>query len=167
MLRDEPSDYAPLGNYLGRAVEEEVNASVVQLVRKTLGVDMPAFFRRFEDDLDDCTVITRNKPVRFNQRGTQLGESVWQDRTIPLGDSVYAIRTIIQDEQLKAAAFGVFGDDDYLDSVYWFARHRNDASHNSLFDFEAFREMYRLFDFLMKRYMSGIARLKRTLSESE
>ena len=166
ILQNEGVDFAPLGNYLGKAVEEEVNASVIQLVRRTLGVGMPAFFRRYEDDLDDCTVITKNKSIHFNLKGRQLDESVWQDRTIPLGDSVFAIRTIIQKEHLRDA-LGTFGDEDYLNNANWFARHRNQACHNGMFDLESFKEMYRLFSRLMNSYMMDIVHLKRVLSGSE
>lgn len=167
LLQDVLDDFAPLGNYLGKAIEEEINASVVQLIRRTLGVNMPDYYRLFEENLEsDCTVPTKEKPIRFNLKGRKLNESSWQDRTIPLGDSVYAIQRIIGQGSMRYC-FGVFGDRFYLDNVLNFARCRNEACHNGLFSLESFQRMYSLFDSLMSGYIKDMVHLKHILSGSK
>ena len=39
-----PLDFSALGMYIGKFVEQEINSSVVQLMRKTCGIDMPDYY---------------------------------------------------------------------------------------------------------------------------
>ena len=165
-LTDGPfeTDYSPLGNFLGKAVEEEVNASLVQQLRAMLGVVMPDHYRLYEEGLDDnrCVVPTKNKPIRFNQKGKPVGQNVFADRTVPIGDVVYATR-FMRDRRDQGPALGFFGDEGYLDSLYWFSRCRNDACHNNMFSEEAFLEIHRRFQDILYGYLPKMVSLKRRL----
>ena len=157
-------DYSSLGICFCKAVEEEVNASVVQRLRGILGVGMPKYYRLFQDGLEDpeCRVHTKGKIVKFNQKGSPAGEGEFSDRTIPLGDFVYATQSLVENRE-AGPLLGNFGMEGFLQDVYWFARRRNEACHNSLFDGERFIEMHHRFTEILNRYLPGMVSLKRRL----
>ena len=159
-------DYSPLGSFLGKAVEEEVNASLVQRLRNMLGVSMPEFYRLYEDGLDEdrCLVPTRKKPIRFNQKGRPAGDGGFADCTVTIGDTVYAAR-YLRDRCDEGAALGPFGAEECLNDLYWFSRRRNDACHNSRFGEEEFLEIHRRFRGILEGYLPEMVRLKRRLRD--
>ena len=161
-------DYSSLGICFCKAIEEEVNASVVQRLRGMLGVEMPEYYRLFQEGLEDpeCRVPTKGKTIRFNQKGVPVGDDRFSDRTIPLGDFVYATRSLVENRE-AGPRLGDFGMEGFLQDVYWFARRRNEACHNSLFDEERFVEMHRRFTEIIDRYLSGMVSLKRRLRGRE
>lgn len=158
------TDYSPLGNFLGKAVEEEVNASLVQQLRGMLGVSMPEFYRLWREDLDmSGPPFSQNgKLKRFNQKGRPAGSDVFEDRTVAMGDTVYATR-YLRDRCGQGQALGLFGDEPFLDNLYWFARGRDTACHNSLFGEEAFADMHRRFMDILYGYLPRMVSLKRRL----
>jgi hypothetical protein len=159
------TDYSPLGNLLGRAVEEEVNASLVQQLRRMLGVSMPEFYRLWQKDLDVCSSpLFRNngKLTKFNERGKPVGSDVFADRTVSMGDTVYATR-YMRDRCEQGPVLGLMGEEEYLNDLYWFARGRNEACHNSQFGREEFQDIHRRFLGIIHSYLPRMASLKRRL----
>lgn len=162
------TDYSSLVICFCKAVEEEINASVVQLLRQLLGVDMPEYYRLFQKGLQDpeCRVRTKGKTIKFNQTGAQVGEDRFTDRTIPIGDFVYATRTLVEKRDVNLL-MGPFGMDPFLQDVYEFAMFRNEACHNRLFNEKQFIEMHDRFLSLLDGYLYGMISLKRRLCGRE
>ena len=169
-LETEPlmMDYSTLCIGFCKAVEEEVNASVVQRLRGILGVGMPEYYRLFQEGLEDpeCGVPTKGKTIKFNQKGAPAGGDRFSDRTIPLGDFVYATRSLVKFRE-AGPLLGEFGREEFLQEVYEFAMKRNEACHNSLFDEGQFIEMHRRFTEILARYLSGMVSLKNRLRGME
>ena len=156
-------DFSPLGNFLGKAVEEEVNASVVQMIRSKLGVHIPEYYRLHDDTLGSgCPVDTQKKRVWFNNKGVPVDEMHFSDRTIPLGDLVYATRKLRDDWPVRMD-FGLFGEEPYLNETYWFSQSRNKACHNSIYDERAFHETHDRFQGIMVRYLREMVLLKNSM----
>ena len=160
------TDYSPLGNYLGKAVEEEVNASLVQWIRKMMGVVMPDHYRLYQEGLDEntCPFIRKNsRLVKFNQKGRPLGTEGFGDRTVALGDTVYATRYMRYRCGDEGPEPGILEMDECLDDLYMFSQRRNEACHNSRFDEEAFRDIHWRFLRILELYVPEMVSLKRIL----
>lgn len=58
-----PLDYSALGMYIGKFVEQEINSSVVQIMRAFCGIDMPEYYCKRDPYInwDDAIVRTSNK----------------------------------------------------------------------------------------------------------
>ena len=88
-----PLDYSALGMYIGKFVEQEINSSVVQIMRAFCGIDMPEYYcKRFPGFDVDADVEGRNKKIRLNEQKPN-GDRM-SLRTIPLGDAFYALELL-------------------------------------------------------------------------
>lgn len=67
-----PLDYSALGMYIGKFVEQEINSSVVQIMREFCGIEMPRYSRyyckRYPGFDIDADVEGKNKKVRLNEQ---------------------------------------------------------------------------------------------------
>lgn len=98
-------DRSALGLYIGKFLEQEINSSVVQLMRNVIGIDMPEFYCKRDPQFWDDRIIIGNRTMRLNkQENPSKRESL---KTIPAGDAYYAL------EQLKKE-FNDFDDYDWL-----------------------------------------------------
>lgn len=97
-------DRSALGLYIGKFVEQEINSSVVQLMRHAMGIAMPFFYCKRNPIFYTDVVETQGKRIRLNQ---QEGQNYAALKTIPLGDAYYAL------ESLKRE-YSVFNKYDWL-----------------------------------------------------
>ena len=64
-----PLDYSALGMYIGKFVEQEINSSVIQIMREFCGIEMPKYYCKRYPGFDiDADVEGRNKKVRLNEQ---------------------------------------------------------------------------------------------------
>ena len=62
-----PLDYSALGLYIGKFVEQEINSSVVQIMRSFRGVEMPKYYcKRYPRYV--LPVITDRQAVSLNSK---------------------------------------------------------------------------------------------------
>lgn len=85
-------DRSALGLYIGKFVEQEINSSVVQLMRYAVGIDMPSFYCKRNPAFWDDEVQTQGKRIRLNQQ--EAGQDYAALKTIPLGDAYYALESL-------------------------------------------------------------------------
>ncbi len=64
--RDE-LDYSAFILYLGKIVETELNLSVCQMLRQSMGIDMPDFYNRYCYKTDKTIIPTENKDIPLNK----------------------------------------------------------------------------------------------------
>ena len=156
-------DYSPLGNLLGKTVEEEMNASLVQRARQLMGVHMPEFYRRFEDALGvNYGIKTKKKTIFLNDKGARRSVSDYYDRTLPMGEILCVLRQLSQD-RMKADRMGWSCTDSYIDEADAFARLRNKACHMGVFNRNAFDDMHRSFLMLAVDYFPRMQKMKEAL----
>lgn len=154
-------DFSPLGNYLGKAMEEEMNASLVQRVRQLMGVDMPKYYRRYEETLKDpCAVKTRDKIIYLNKRGRNLSDSDYSDWSYSMGEVLCVLREMAKS---KPSKMGIFCDEAFIEKADSFARNRNTACHSGIFAITSFDDMYEGFWNLKRFYLPEMIRLKKSL----
>jgi hypothetical protein len=159
-------DFSPLGTYLGKAVEEEMNASLVQWARKIKGVHMPSYYRRYEEDLgDECRVYTsRTRFIKLNDKGKIFKtdfKTEYYDRAFTMGEVLSVLR-VLRDEmdEMMARQMEPFCSDPYIDS---FVENRNRACHQGIFKRDQFDSMYKEFMGVMDRELPVMVDLKNSL----
>lgn len=156
-------DRSALGLYIGKFVEQEINSSVVQLMRYAVGIDMPAFYCKRNPTFWDDEVLTKNKRVRLNQ---QEGQDRYALKTIPLGDAYYALESLTQDYNVFDE-YGWLNERSFLDAwrkLFWF---RNKVAHiGHLITQEELDEAFGWFEEFL-RYMPNIKKLKLDLAPDD
>lgn len=124
-----PVDFSALGLYIGKFVEQEINSTVVQIMREFRGVEMPRYYCK------KCTRYVR-PVINQNKRKIYLDSSPKDSydndalQTLSLGDAYVAL------DILKAEdTWGFFenypwlDDDDFLDAWWMLSKFRNKMAH--------------------------------------
>lgn len=91
----EELDRSALGLYIGKFVEQEINSSVVQLMRFAIGIDMPDYYCKPDSTFRDDIVESRHKKIRINE---SLPPKCNQLKTIALGDAYYALESLMDED---------------------------------------------------------------------
>lgn len=101
-------DLASLGLYIGKYIEQEINSSVVQLMRQFCGIDMPDFYCKRDPyaNYKDCIVVNNNRKVNLNEQSDIKNPKSL--KTIPLGDAYYTLETLKNEDS-----------DGFFDSYQW------------------------------------------------
>lgn len=156
-------DFATLGYYMGHIVEEEINASVVQLFRKCAGIQMPTYYRVWDDTHDKILVLKNEKGTLFlNGKYERLPDGRYSDNTITIGQTPPAIRQMKID--YPEYPFGPFGEESFISRIAGFARYRNKADHPGLYSFEYFKTAHKAFMAICEEDLPHIAHLKKQLT---
>ena len=125
-------DLSALCLYLCKCVEYEINCSVVQLLRKCLGIDMPAFFCRPDPSFPrrESIVDTDYKDVYLNDyRDAKHRDKL---KTIPLGDAYYAMVSLVADRPSFFQDFRVLSNYRFREIWRSIGRIRNEIAHAGL-----------------------------------
>lgn len=154
-------DYSTEGVCLGKIIEEEINASIVQLIRKVrFDIEMPRYWRRYDDTKHDtCVIKTKNLQVTFNFIDKKRNIL----RTVPIGQVYRSIETLLAEDEKYESALGIFASSDFIRALTGFSYFRNDSTHPGGVSAEDFQEMHQRFTELMESYMHEIVRLKERL----
>lgn len=154
-------DYSSEGACLGKIIEEEINASIVQLIRKVrFDIEMPRYWRRYDDTKHDtCVIKTKNLQVTFNFIDKKRNIL----RTVPIGQVYRSIETLLAEDEKYESALGVFASSDFIRALTGFSYFRNDSSHPGGVSAEDFQEMHQRFTELMESYMHEMVSLKKRL----
>ncbi len=157
-------DLSPLGLYLGHIMEEELNASVVQLSRKNAGIEMPKYYRIWDKTHSRIPVISNeNGSIYLNCRKDRLKGGKFSVNTLTIGQVALTIRKMM--EANPELSFGSFGQDAFLSRIDRFVPFRNRAAHSGRrYDFEFFKTAHQSFSSIMETDFPRMAALKRDLS---
>ena len=153
-------DRSALGLYIGKFVEQEINSSVVQLMRYAVGIDMPEFYCKRNPVFKNDEVQTQNKRIRLNQQDGQSPDSL---KTIPLGDAYYALGAMRQEYHVFEN-YGWLSERTFLDAWRKLNFFRNNVAHiGHLITQKELEEAFGWFDAFL-RYMPQIKELKKELA---
>lgn len=163
-----PLDFSALGMYIGKFVEQEINSSVVQLMRFFCGIDMPHYYcKRYPQYDVDADVKFKNKTVRLNEQkpGNKDLDSL---KTIPLGDAYYALQQLKEeDEDGFFNQYPWLSDTIFLEAWRRLFRFRNRMAHiGEIIDVDILKENYMFFQRFLD-YMPQILNLKKELAPDE
>ena len=154
-------DYSSEGACLGKIIEEEINASIVQLIRKVrFDIEMPRYWRRYDETKHDtCVIKTKNLQVTFNFIDKKRNIL----RTVPIGQVYRSIETLLAEDEKYESALGIFASSDFIRALTGFSYFRNDSTHPGGVSAEDFQEMHQRFTELMESYMHEMVSLKKRL----
>lgn len=162
-----PLDFSALGMYIGKFVEQEINSSVVQIMRDFCGIDMPEYYCKRCPEFDiDADVVCKNKRIRLNEQKDQLDP--FSLKTIPLGDAYYALEQLKkEDNEGFFSKYPWLSDKIFLEAWRNLFRFRNRMAHiGEIIDANTLKENYVFFQRFL-RYMPQILDLKKELAPDE
>lgn len=160
-----PHDLSPLGCYLGKATEEELNASVVQLMRCILGITMPEYYRKYMANRGSCLIKTPSRDVYLNNyrqgyRRPDVSMDGYPDKILAMGEITNVIKILRETEEYDYS-LGWFGSDEFINMVNRFSNIRNKASHSgSSFSEDDALELQRQFNDMGREFFPLLAQLK-------
>ena len=154
-------DYSSEGACLGKIIEEEINASIVQLIRKVrFDIEIPRYWRRYDETKHDtCVIKTKNLQVTFNFIDKKRNIL----RTVPIGQVYRSIETLLAEDEKYESALGIFASSNFIRALTGFSYFRNDSTHPGGVSAEDFQEMHQRFTELMESYMHEMVSLKKRL----
>lgn len=162
-----PLDYSALGMYIGKFVEQEINSSVVQIMRAFCGIDMPEYYCKRYPGFDvDANVEGKNKKIRLNEQ--KPNGDLKSLRTIPLGDAFYALELLKkEDDEGFFNNFPWLSDRIFLEAWRNLFTFRNKMAHiGEIIDIETLKENYEYF-LRFLRYMPDILEAKKKLAPDD
>ena len=163
-----PLDFSAMGLYIGKFVEQEINSSVVQLMRSFCGIDMPDYYCKRYPRFDvDADVKFKNKIVRLNEQKLD-NKDLFSLRTISLGDAYYALQELkVEDEDGFFSQYPWLSDTIFLESWRRLFRFRNRMAHiGEIIEVDILKENY-VFFLRFLDYMPQILALKKDLAPDE
>lgn len=169
----ENMDLSALGVYIGKFVEREINCSIVQMMRKHIGIEMPTYYclRKIRNAGNTC-VPTSTDPN--NNRVLYLNSYISQDRVnelkpIPLGESCRAYEYMLAnnpDFYEEMSRYAPLIDDDFLTLWKRLRDFRNDMSHTgTIIDWKKIEDGIMLLNIFESKYVGTISHLKYDLSD--
>lgn len=162
-----PLDYSAIGLYIGKFVEQEINSSVVQLMRQFCGIDMPDYYCKVCREYGiDADVRDRNKNIRLNEQNGLNNTS--ELKTIPLGDAFHALERLKEEDSDDFFNdYPWLNDNVFLEAWRRLFRFRNRVAHiGELIDLETLEENFVFFQRFIK-FMPDILELKKELAPDD
>ena len=160
-----PLDFSALGMYIGKFVEQEINGSVVQIMREFCGIDMPKYYCKRDPGFDDeeATVEGRNKRVRLNEQADRKDR--FSLKTIPLGDAYVALEELKEEDKKGFFThYSWLSDKIFLEAWRNLYTFRNKMAHiGEIIDIDTLKENYEYFQRFL-RYMPDILEAKKKLA---
>ena len=158
-------DFAPLGLYMGLIMEEEINASIVQLSRKNAGVQMPKYYRIWDETHDALQVLQNEKgTICLNRKGKMIDDRIFRVETITIGQAARAIRQMKKDH--PEYQFGPFGEKAFLSRIDRYASYRNKSAHpqDCCYSYEDYTAAHEAFSTICDKDLPYISALKEQLT---
>lgn len=150
-------DRAALGLYIGKFVEQEINSSIVQLMRHVRGIDMPDFFCKRDPNFWDDEVRNGKRCIRLNKQiNPDDKESL---ATIPAGDAYYALDVLKRETDFFENYSWLYAKE-FLDVWRYLFGFRNRVAHiGHLITQNELEQAFKWFEIFLK-YMPKIKALK-------
>lgn len=163
-----PVDYSALGMYMGKFVEQEINSSVVQIMRAFCGIEMPEYYCKFRPGFDDdADVEYKNKRIRLNEHKDPRSP-IDVLRSISLGDAYYALKQLKEeDDSGFFDDYPWLSDKKFLESWRILFHYRNRMAHiGEIIDADTLKDNYKQFLTFLS-FMPNILEVKKELAPDE
>lgn len=157
-----PLDFSALGMYIGKFVEQEINSSVVQIMRAFREVPMPDYYCKRYPGL----IKYVNSPYKLIKINAQKDiDDPTSLKTIPLGDAFYALEQLKQEDKTNFFdKYPWLKEQDFLDAWQELFKLRNRMAHiGEIIDADTLEENYGHFKIFLK-YMPDIIKAKKELA---
>lgn len=166
--RDE-LDYSAFILYLGKIVETELNLSVCQMLRQSMGIDMPRYYNRYYYTRDNIYIPTERQDVPLNKFIRSEDGKVHLEG-VPLGNLLHAYKTAVGEEIPRDVNWSVYYPE-YLEQIptaflpLWenIAKARNNAAHSRSVNAVSLENAERYFKEFLEIYYFVFNELKELL----
>lgn len=120
-------DFRVLGAALGYIYEAEVNASLVQAARNWLGIPMPEYYCRHDDNLDNRTCVVDTVDLNFYDRAHNSLKNITLGQTQRMINGINRRRNKNCPEPCFSSEYNL--PDNIGERITEFSRLRNEACH--------------------------------------
>ena len=157
-----PLDYSALGMYIGKFVEQEINSSVVQIMRAFRGVEMPKYYCKKCPQYVYPVITDRQKIFLNSQKDLEDRTSL---KSLSLGDAYYALMWLKgEDRNCFFARYPWLNDQVFLDAWWELSKYRNKMAHiGEIIDAEILKRNYEVFQKFLN-FMPDIIKAKKELA---
>ncbi len=159
-----PVDFSALGMYIGKFVEQEINSSVVQIMREFRGIEMPDYYCKKRKGHVKPVINQNDRRIYLNSSPKYSND---EDalQTLPLGDAYVAL------DILKAEdTWGFFDNypwlynEDFLEAWWMLSKFRNKMAHiGDIIDANILRENIEYFQTFLE-YLPDMIEAKKKLA---
>lgn len=163
-----PLDHSAVGLYIGKFVEQEINSSVVQLMRHFCGIDMPEYYCKLYPQYDtDTNVTVRNRTIRLNEHKDPRS-NFHALKTVALGDAFAALKVLKEeDNEGFFDEYPWLSDKVFLEAWRNLYQFRNMMAHTGeIIDEETLKKNDEYFHRFLK-FMPNILELKKKLAPED
>ena len=167
--RDE-LDYSAFILYLGKIVETELNLSVCQMLRQSMGIEMPDYYNKYCNKKGKVIIETKKQDVNLNNYDRVNGVNYL--RGVALGDLLYAYKTVVEHSYRNDNM--TYWDSHYFKKIptdflpLWenIAKKRNDAAHSRSVNQDSYDTTKKYFDEFIDKYFLEFNKIKEELRPS-
>lgn len=163
--RDE-LDYSAFILYLGKILETELNLSVCQMLRHSMGIDMPIFYNKYCSNASITYIPTPKKNIPLNKYIESI-DGYRKLEGVPLGDLLHAYKTAINLETPSDRNWHISNPrklenlpDKFLEIWKEIARKRNDAAHSREVNEDSYEITKEFFNKFIESYIRELYQIK-------
>ncbi len=167
--RDE-LDYSAFILYLGKIVETELNLSVCQMLRQSMGIAMPLFYNKYCHTTNKVYIPTANQDILLNKYIYKPTDGRKILEGVALGNLLHAYKTAIGIEISYNPNWQVPNPEnlenmpsEFLSLWEDFSKVRNDAAHSRSVDIELYKTTEKFFEEFQDSYISRLYPIKKRL----
>lgn len=164
----DPLDHSAVGLYIGKFVEQEINSSVVQLMRYYCGIEMPEYYcKRYPKYYSGADVSVGNRTVRLNEHKDPHSKDEAL-KTVALGDAFFALKALKEeDNEGFFDKYRWLSDKVFLEAWRNLYQFRNMMAHSGeIIDEETLAKNDEYFHRFL-RFMPNILELKKELAPED
>ena len=160
----EDEDYSALGLYLSKVVESEINHSLVQMIRKCHGIEMPDYYCKVKESINSLMVRSGKKDIDLNATNPKNGKLC----RLSLGEACFLWHQMHND-YTEYGDFITFDNDDKMYSnCKKLAELRNYCvAHSEPTIWGDFCEVFNCFQNIMKYHMPNLMKVKNLMRQKE
>lgn len=144
-----PPDFSALGMYIGKFVEQEINSSVVQVMRYFCGIDMPDYYCKWDPTVHYTVGLLKSdrKTIRLNEHNNNFPKDPTALKPIPLGEALWALEYLMdEDDGGFFEDYPWLSDEKFIEAWRNLGRFRNRVAHTGeIIDADSLKEGYLYF----------------------
>lgn len=162
-------DLSAFGLHLCKFFEQEINSSIIQLLRKYKGIEMPTFFCRTAENFKRENARINTRTV-YSPHYVWLNDSVDRDnkgilKQIPIGEAYHATMACINEDKYWFQDYPVLKDAKFLEIWRNVHRTRNRIAHSgSVVSREELTAFFESFKVFLDRFMPSLRDIKNALA---
>ena len=163
-------DYSAFILYLAKIVETELNLSICQMLRESMGIAMPRYYNKYCQDADSVCIPTAHRDVLLNRYHYQPESRRRVLKGVALGDLLHAYKTAIRIEDPDGFNWHVLNPGclvkmpvDFLSLWDNFTNVRNNAAHSRSTNEIMYERTKYYFGEFQDKYLLSLFRIKKTL----